>query len=142
MTVQDTIERELTFEQPREVVWAAITEPDQIARWFGTGAELELRPGAEGSFSWESLGVKTKITVEAVDPPRRFAYRWEPGGVDKGGPTTLVEFTLEELGGGTRLRLVESGFEQFGPEARHGNEHGWDEELGELQAYLLAEAAA
>ena len=142
MTIQDTIERQMTFELPREVVWAAITEPEQIGRWFGTSAELELRPGGEGSFHWEHLDVTTPVTVETVEPPVRFAYRWEPGGASKGGPTTLVEFRLEEIPGGTRLTLVESGFSQFGAESRQGNEYGWDAELGELRVFLLEKAVA
>lgn len=142
MNVPDTIERQMTFELPREVVWAAITEPEQIGRWFGTSAELDLRPGGEGSFYWEHLDVTTSVTVEAVEPPARFAYRWEPGGRSEGGPTTLVEFRLEEIPGGTRLTLIESGFSQFGPESRQGNELGWDAELGELRVFLLEKAAA
>jgi uncharacterized protein YndB with AHSA1/START domain len=141
MAVQDTIERQMTFRVSREAVWAAITEPEQIARWFGTGAELDLRPGGEGTLSWEHLGVTTRITVEAVDPPSRFAYRWEPGGADRGGPTTLVEFRLDEIQGGTRLTLIESGFDQLGADSRQGNEYGWDAELGDLRAYLLEKAA-
>jgi uncharacterized protein YndB with AHSA1/START domain len=140
--MDDTIERQMTFELPREAVWAAITEPEQLARWFGTSAELDLRPGGEGSFTWEELGVTTRVTVEAVEPPTRFAYRWEPGGGNEGGPTTLVDFRLEEISGGTRLTLVESGFSEFGAESRQGNEFGWDEELGELRAFLLERAAA
>jgi uncharacterized protein YndB with AHSA1/START domain len=142
MTVLDTIERKMTFELPREVVWAAITDPEQIGRWFGTSAELDLRPGGEGSFYWEHLDVTTPVTVEAVEPPARFAYRWEPGGVSQGGPTTLVEFRLEEIPGGTRLTLIESGFSQFGPESWQGNELGWDAELGDLRVFLLEKAAA
>lgn len=140
--MDDTIERQMTFELPREAVWAAITEPEQLARWFGTSAELDLRPGGEGSFTWEELGVTTRVMVEAVDPPTRFAYRWQPGGGNEGGPTTLVDFRLEEISGGTRLTLVESGFSEFGAESRQGNEFGWDEELGELRAFLLERAAA
>jgi len=120
-------------------VWAAITEPEQIARWFGTGAELDLRPGGEGTLSWEDLGVTTSITVETVDRPSRFAYRWQS---NRGGPTTLVEFRLEEIQDGTRLTLVESGFGRLGEESRQGNEYGWDAELGDLRAYLLEKAAA
>ena len=142
MTIADTIERQMTFELPREAVWAAITEPEQLSRWFGTRAELELRPGGEGSFTWDELDVTTQVTVEAVEPPARFAYRWEPSGASSGGPTTLVEFRLEEIPGGTRLTLVESGFSQFAPESRAGNEFGWDSELGELRAFLLEKAAA
>jgi uncharacterized protein YndB with AHSA1/START domain len=133
----DRIERQMTFEVSREEVWAAITEADQLARWFGSHAELDLRPGGQGAFRWEELGITTAITVEAVEPPERFAYRWEPGGATKGGPTTLVEFTLEEIPGGTRLTLVESGFAAFPPESRRGNEFGWDEELAELRDLLV-----
>ncbi|HET7855374.1 MAG TPA: SRPBCC domain-containing protein [Gaiellaceae bacterium] len=79
----------------------------------------------------------TRITVEAVDPLERFAYRWEPGGASEGGPTTLVEFTLEEIPGGTRLTVVESGFSKFPAKSRQGNEFGWDSELGELRELLV-----
>lgn len=139
--MQDTIERQMTFELPREVVWAALTEPEQIARWFGTGAELDLRPGGEGILTWAEQGVTTRVVVEIVEPPSRFAYRWEPGGSDRGGPTTLVDFTLEEIRGGTRLKLVESGFAKLGEASWQGNEYGWDEELGHLRAFLLEKAA-
>jgi uncharacterized protein YndB with AHSA1/START domain len=142
MALQDTIERQMTFELPREVVWGAITEPEQLGRWFGSHAELDLRAGGEGFFTWEELGVTTHVTIEAVEPPLRFAYRWEPGGANEGGPTTLVEFRLEEISGGTRLTLVESGFSQFGADSRRGNEFGWDAELGELRTFLLEGAAA
>jgi uncharacterized protein YndB with AHSA1/START domain len=142
MTLQDTIERQMTFELAPQAVWAAITEPEQLARWFGTSAELDLRPGGEGSFTWEELGVTTRVMVEVVEPPVRFAYRWEPGGGNEGGPTTLVEFRLEEIPGGTRLTLVESGFSQFPATSRRGNEFGWDEELGQLRLYLLEKAVA
>jgi uncharacterized protein YndB with AHSA1/START domain len=142
MAVQDTIERQMTFELPREVVWEAITNPEQLGRWFGTSAELDLRPGGEGVFTWEQLDVSTRVTVQTVEPPAHFAYRWEPGGASEGGPTTLVEFRLEEIPGGTRLTLVESGFAQFAPPSRQGNEFGWDSELGELRVFLLEKAAA
>jgi uncharacterized protein YndB with AHSA1/START domain len=142
MTVRDTIERQMTFELPREVVWEAITDAEQLGRWFGTHAELDLRPGGEGFFTWEHLDVTTRVTVEAVEPPARFAYRWEPSGSNDGGPTTLVEFRLDEIPGGTRLTLVESGFAQFAPASWQGNEFGWDVELGELRAFLLEKAAA
>ena len=142
MSIPDTIERQMTFELPREAVWAALVEPEQLGRWFGTSAELDLRPGGEGTFTWDDLDVTTRVTIESVEPPARFAYRWEPGGASEGGPTTLVTFELEEIPGGTRLTLVESGFSRFGPESRRGNEFGWDSELGELRVFLLEKAAA
>ena len=55
----------MTFDVPREEVWAAITEPDQISKWFGTKTELELRAGAKGVFRWDETVVP--FTVEEVD---------------------------------------------------------------------------
>jgi uncharacterized protein YndB with AHSA1/START domain len=138
--VQDRIERQMTFPASREDVWAAITEPDQISRWFGTETELDLRPGGQGVFRWDKTEVR--VTVEEVDPPSRFSYRWEPSQTPSGGPTTLVQFQLEEVEGGTRLSLVESGFANLPAESRRENEFGWDEELGNLRVYLLEQVSA
>jgi uncharacterized protein YndB with AHSA1/START domain len=82
------------------------------------------------------------VIVEEVSPPSRFSYRWEPSQTPSGGPTTLVEFELEEIPGGTRLSLVESGFASLPGESRQENEFGWDEELGHLRTFLLEKAGA
>jgi uncharacterized protein YndB with AHSA1/START domain len=139
MDVQDRIERQMTLPAAREEVWAAITEPEQISKWFGTETELELRAGGEGVFRWNDAEVR--VTVEEVSPPSRFSYRWEPSQTPSGGPTTLVAFELEEIPGGTRLSLVESGFAKLPAPSRQENELGWDEELGHLRAFLLEKVA-
>jgi uncharacterized protein YndB with AHSA1/START domain len=139
MDVQDRIERQMTLPAAREEVWAAITEPEQISKWFGTETELDLRAGGEGVFRWDETEVP--VTVEEVSPPSRFSYRWEPSQTPSGGPRTLVEFELEEIPGGTRLSLVESGFASVPTPSRQDNELGWDEELGHLRAFLLEKVA-
>jgi uncharacterized protein YndB with AHSA1/START domain len=51
--------------------------------------------------------------MEKVDPPKYLAYRWNsafPGEELREDNSTLVEFTLTPEAGGTRLRVVESGF--------------------------------
>ncbi|WP_279571405.1 SRPBCC domain-containing protein [Streptomyces sp. 8K308] len=59
-------------------------------------------------------------------------------------PQTFVEFTLEPVTEGTRLRLVESGFAQAAVEmarsAHKTNSQGWDAELADLGTYLDAAA--
>jgi uncharacterized protein YndB with AHSA1/START domain len=140
MQIEDRIERQMTFPVPREDVWAAITEPEHLSKWFGSGAELDLRPGGEGIFRWDKTEVR--VTVQEVEPPSRFSYRWEPSQTPAGGPTTLVQFELEEVEGGTRLSLVESGFANLPAESRRENEFGWDEELGDLRAYVFERVAA
>lgn len=82
----------------------------------------------------------------AVEPHTRFSYRWAPfkdpgGGKPVEGNSTLVEFTLQPDGDGTRLRVVESGFaslatsdEQRAKNVR-SNTGGWEHETNELREY-------
>ena len=150
--VPDQIERETVIAAPVERVWALLTEPEHIGRWFGdAGAEIDLRPGGAMALTWTEYGTH-RARVVAVEPPTRFSYRWapfkDPGGDEPvEGNSTLVEFTLAPEGGGTRLRVVESGFgslatseEQRG--ANHdGNSKGWQMELDELRDYAEKVAA-
>ena len=137
--IPDRIEREMMLPVPIERAWAALTEPAEIAKWFGSGAEMDRRPGGDAVFTFGDE--RCTAIVEAVEPMRRFAYWWQPGSSNPGpvpvDNRTLVDFTLEPVEGGTRLRLVESGFASIpNPEAFGMNSNGWDEELGELKAYL------
>jgi uncharacterized protein YndB with AHSA1/START domain len=142
----DAIEREITIAAPVERVWELITQPEHVGRWFGdAGAEIDLRPGGDLVLRWEEYGT-IHGRVERVEPMTVFSYHWapfkEPGGKEPvPGNSTLIEFTLSEIEGGTRLRLVESGFSTLDgtPESREelrdGNAGGWIKELGELAEY-------
>ncbi len=148
----DRIEREVTIGAPIERVWALITEPEHLGVWFGdAGATIDLRVGGEIEFRWKQHG-DARGTVVAVEPPRRFAYRWVSltsarGQAPTDANTTLVEFTLEPAGRGTRLRVVESGFDALvcgdaeRADAVAGNTRGWRSELAELVAYAERVAA-
>jgi uncharacterized protein YndB with AHSA1/START domain len=112
--ISDSIEREVVIDAPVDTVWPIVTEPQNIARWFASYAEVDLRPGGDLLFRFES-GIHGKGTVEKVEPPHLFSFRWispEPGRdmeVAQGHFTT-VEFSLAAQGEGTLLRVVESGF--------------------------------
>ena len=152
MTVADfQIEREVVIEAPVEVVWATITEPDQISRWFADRVELEAKPGGQGTFVFEDRGVATTHTaglvVETVEAPTRFSFRWcHPEGEEPvPGNSMLVEFVLASEGRErTRLRVVESGLGLLGwsdaDKDRYAEEHrgGWATFLDRL-AGLLAD---
>jgi uncharacterized protein YndB with AHSA1/START domain len=146
----DRIERVVVLPVARNRVWAAISEPDQISRWFGSAVEVEFRAGAIGAFIWEKE--RARIRIVAIEPPRRFAYQWYPGsGEDLSlpfdeQPLTLVEFQLDEMPDGTRLTLIESGFAALSPDhyrrSWRENNEGWDEELADLVAHLSPELNA
>jgi uncharacterized protein YndB with AHSA1/START domain len=127
-------------------VWALITEAEHLGRWFGdAGAEIDLQPGGAMLVRWSEYGA-SHARVVAVEPHTRFSYRWapfkDPGGEEPvDGNSTLVEFTLQPDGDGTRLRVVESGFstldtsEQQRAENHKGNTEGWQLETEELRRY-------
>jgi uncharacterized protein YndB with AHSA1/START domain len=83
--------------------------------------------------------------IVAVEPKRRLAFRWHPYGVESGvdysqEPTTLVEFTLDEMANGVRLRIVESGFDAIPAERRatafEANSEGWAAQTELVRKYL------
>jgi uncharacterized protein YndB with AHSA1/START domain len=150
--VRDRIERETVIDAPLERVWEVITEAEHLGRWFGdAGAEIDLRPGGAMVLRWAPDRAH-RGRVVAVEPPTRFSYRWapfdDPGGDEPvEGNSTLVEFTLQAEGLGTRLRVVETGFASLAASdeqrARNfdGNTEGWQRETDELREYAEKVAA-
>src|SRR5216110_2674607 len=79
--------------------------------------------------------VTLEMLVERLEPETSFDFRWHPNAVAPGTdytaePMTVVEFRLEEASGGTRLSIVESGFDRLPPhrrdEAFRMNASGWE----------------
>jgi uncharacterized protein YndB with AHSA1/START domain len=142
--IPDRIEREIHIESPPERVWAVVTEAKHIGTWFGdAGATIDLRPGGLMTCEWREYGTG-HYRVERVEPPRCFSYHWLRGGAAEPEParSTLVELTLTPDAGGTRLRVVESGFRTLDlPEERRADEvkrhtAGWKLELDHLVEYI------
>ena len=149
MAIPDSIQRELILPVPRARVWAALTEPRGLSAWFGSTAAVDLRLGGTVTFFWEGEQFTNTGVIEVVEPLRRFAFRWHVhDGKDSvsppDGPTTRVEFILDDHPEGTRLLLVESGFASLPWKyrgARDRNTRGWEQELSELEGYLAEEGA-
>lgn len=139
MEIPDEVRKELTIAAPRERVWRALTEADELVRWFpDRGAEVDLRPGGAFRLTWAS-GDGDRGVFEELEPPSRLVFRWWQEGTEL---RLRVEITLEEVAEGTRLVLVERGFRSFAEDRRAeihaGNDEGWTKELEELRAYLEA----
>src|SRR5262249_12138404 len=109
----DSIEREIVIAAPPERVYAIVTQPEHMGVWFGdAGAERE---GDVITMRWTDNQAVLRVVKE--DPPHAFAYRWDS--TNRVGDT-LVEFTLTPEGDGTRLKVVESGWDSLSasPEER------------------------
>jgi uncharacterized protein YndB with AHSA1/START domain len=144
----DRIEKQVTIDTSRSRVWRAITDVSQFNTWFGVSLGSLFVAGAEvrGNFTNPKFAdVTLTLWIESVEPERFFSFRWHPYPMEKGAdleaePTTLVTFTLEEIGGATRLTIVESGFDAL-PEARRAtcfsmNSKGWEGQSQKLKKFV------
>ncbi|MGH8867220.1 MAG: SRPBCC domain-containing protein [Actinomycetes bacterium] len=142
MGFPDRIERTVEVAHPPGTVWAALTTAEGLGAWFGDEATIDLRPGGSARMTWTD-GPTADMRIERVEEASVFAFTWRIYGLPEDDPRrTYVEFTLEPVGAGTRLTVVESGFAQLPDDAHHtaygGNTTGWAKELGELVDYLDA----
>ena len=143
-----TVRRTIRIAASVENVWAAVTEPAHISRWFGEAEFAGTGAGAQGTLTFPGP-VAIPVRIEAIDAPRMVSYRWTNDDASVGvRPTELDEsrstvftFTLEAVPGGTQLTVVETGFETTSAPAANLEAHrgGWDEELDKLVALLEVE---
>lgn len=140
-----TVRRTIHIAAPVEKVWTAVTEPEHISTWFGRAEFTGSGVGASGTLTFPD-NPPVPIRVEAMDPPRTVSYRW---GNDAASGSTATEvddhstvftFTLEPQADGTRLTVVESGFEHTSDPAANLEDHrgGWNSELDKLVAVVEA----
>ena len=114
-------EHTLEIEATQEEVWKAITEAEELVRWFPLGAETKPGPDGEILYRWGELVGRCRIL--AWDPPRHLKTGWmeaPEAGQTPVFPTgttpetaraqVVVDWFLEGHGGKTQLRLVHSGF--------------------------------
>jgi uncharacterized protein YndB with AHSA1/START domain len=110
--VREPIVRVVTLDAPLDDVWDALIRPERLGAWFGAEVELEARAGAPIAFRMPDGSARRGI-VEAVEPPRSFAFRWRavelgPEGV-RLGEASRVSFELEPLNDRrTAITVIES----------------------------------
>jgi uncharacterized protein YndB with AHSA1/START domain len=135
------IQREISFPQPPEQVWQAITDSATLAEWMfpndfepRVGHQFTFRVPANPKMNFEGLTVRCEVLE--CDPPRSLVFSWSAGGPVE---NTQVSFRLEADGDGTRLYFSHAGFDFSQPYADHafaGAEHGWTKMLKELTAII------
>ena len=150
MTNTDRIEKSTVLRAPQSRVWRALTDWREFGTWFRVKLDGPFAEGAtvRGRITYPGYEHLTmEIVIERIEPERLFSYRWHPNAVDpkqdySDEPTTLVEFRLEPVSGGTRLTLVESGFDKI-PRSRRDeafrmNEGGWAEQMQNIERHVGA----
>ena len=146
----DRIEKKITLRAAQGRVWRAIANAEEFGTWFQMKLEGAFVPGKSVKGRITTAGYENlivEITVERVEPEQLLSYRWHPYAIETGvdysaEPTTLVEFRLAAVAGGTELTVVESGFDGI-PVARRAeafrmNESGWTEQLKNIERYVTS----
>jgi uncharacterized protein YndB with AHSA1/START domain len=141
------------FNAPRELVYQAFTDPDQLAQWFGPvgwvvprdTVDIDARPG----------GYQRFVMVNADDPSQRSpvsatftevvpnellvgeqSVEGIPGFEGVATMTLRLEFH-EEPGGKTRLELRQGPFTH---QLEEGSREGWNSSFGKLDDLLTGRA--
>jgi uncharacterized protein YndB with AHSA1/START domain len=131
------------FDAPRERVFAAWTEEEQLTQWWGPGefrtvrASVDLRVGGRYELVLEPGPLQLAGEFREVKPPERLVYtwRWEAGVPDTRESLVTVEFRA--LGDRTEVVLLHDNFAGPGPVEMY--DRGWASGLQKLRAHLERE---
>jgi uncharacterized protein YndB with AHSA1/START domain len=156
-----SFETEIRLEADPETVWEALTDPEELTRWFPLAARV--KPGAGGTIelSWGE-GLSGRCPILAWDPPRHLRAGWmepPPAGAapepasgtaavvredPEAAARVAVDYFIEGARGRTVLRLVHSGFSTSPKwdDEYDGVSRGWAFELRSLRHYLARHRGA
>ncbi|MCH8329846.1 MAG: SRPBCC domain-containing protein [Bacteroidetes bacterium] len=142
-----TVEGQVTIDAPVEAVWKAITEAEELKRWFPVDAKVEPGQGGEMTFYWKDYYVwrfhikdwePDKHLRLGYDHDRDFHAEKEDKIISDNPRELVVDYRIEAEGGKTTLRLVHSGFGTGSDwdQEYNGVKRGWTSELLMLKFYL------
>ncbi len=142
----DRIEKNVVLRAPRSRVWRALVDAEQFGTWFrariGGAFAVGAMVDAESTYPGHE-GAKWQMRIDRIEPESLFVYSW-PADDTAQDPAewNRVEFRLEDAPEGTRLTLVESGFDRLPPakraEAMRNNEGGWTQQVENIRRHVEA----
>ena len=131
------LEDRIVLDASVEAVWRALTDAEELMRWFPLQATVEPGVGGTITLSWGESGAGG-ATIAIWEPNRRL--RTVESRRDKAGRLVdiAVDYFIEADGGRTTLRVVHAGFGSGAEwdEEYDGTVRGWRYELRGLQHYL------
>jgi uncharacterized protein YndB with AHSA1/START domain len=141
--MQTEIKNEWIYEQPSNEVWEYLIQADLIALWLMPN-NFKPIPGYEFQFKTKPIpsldldGIFHCKVLEMV-PFKKLIYSWK-GGSGNGVFTldTIVEWTLEKYGNGTKLFLKQSGFKEANLTIFMKMTEGWQSNIQKMINHLNA----
>jgi len=140
-SIETTLRLRRTFQAPREKVFRAWTDPDQMKHWcapsadYETAAEVDLRVGGKYRIQMMHKNGASHTAFgeyqEVIEPEKLvYTWSWEDGSVS--GSLVTVEF--RDLGSATELLLMHERFPTT--EWRDKHSQGWTGCLGRIEGHL------
>jgi uncharacterized protein YndB with AHSA1/START domain len=132
------------FEAPRERVWTAWTDPDQVAAWFGPEhfdtppdkVRIDLRVGGryELTMVQRDSGREFPVGYEIIelDEPALLVLRSDPMPEAGMHEPTVTRVELHDHGDKTRMTLTDGPYPAGGGHA----EAGWRSAFDQLEAFV------
>lgn len=131
------VDMEVEVDAPADAVWRALTQPEEISRWFAPSVSGEPGPGGHITVSWG--GGEWTSEIVTWDAGRHLGLRdMVPEGQEPPEPGTALDYFVEEREGKTVVRMVNSGFSAADDwnDFFHMLENGWAFFLWNLRHYL------
>jgi uncharacterized protein YndB with AHSA1/START domain len=113
-----------TFDAPVEDVWAAVTEPDRLARWIGTWTGDPASGSVQFRMLFEEGHEGDPMTIRVCEPPHRLHVTSRVGDQE-----WLLELDLSHADGVTTLTFSQPG---IAPEQVGDVGAGWEYYLDRL----------
>jgi len=127
------IEKQIEIAALVEAVWKALTQSEELKRWFPLEAQVTPGEGGKITLSW-GPGFEGTSQIEAWDENQRLRL------IDSSsGQPVAVEWTIESRGGKTLVRVVQSSFASgadWEGEFYDSTNYGWGFMLLNLRHYL------
>ena len=148
----DRIEKTVELKAPVSRAWKALTDHKEFGTWFRVDLDGPFVAGrvSTGHITYPGYEhLKWEAVVQKIEPERLFSFTWHPYAIEPGTDysseiPTLVEFTLAKTATGTRLTVVESGFDKLPAHRRdiafRSNEGGWTIQMQNIAKYLVLHA--
>jgi uncharacterized protein YndB with AHSA1/START domain len=132
--MQTEIKNEWIYEQSPNEVWEYLTQADLLSLWLMPN-NFKLVIGHEFHFKTNPIpsqnldGIFHCKVLEIV-PHQKLVYSWK-GGTGNGifSLDTVVEWTIEKLGSGSKLTLKHSGFKEANLAIFTGMTDGWNKKI-------------
>jgi len=146
--MRDRIEKRIELRAPLSRVWRALTDYREFGEWFRVRIDGPFQPGkiSTGQVTYPGYEhLKWEAVVQKMEPERLFSFTWHPAAIDpkvdySKEPSTLVEFKLESIPTGTKLVVIESGFDKLPSDRRleafRMNEGGWAEQIKNIESHV------